>query len=340
MRRSDGLPTILAHRGASGYRPEHTLASYRLAIDMGCDYIEPDVVSTKDGILVVRHENEISITTDIADHQEFADRRTSKLIDGEQMEGWFTEDFTFEELQSLRTVERLPQLRPHNMEYNGQFGILALDDVLELLREVNAERAEPIGVYIETKHPTYFRELGLNLDDPLIESLTRYGWNQPGAKAVIQSMETANLRYLGDKTLLPLIQLLNRKGAPYDLVAAGDPRTYADLTTPAELDIIAEYAQGLGPNKSLVIPRDSRRNLLAPTNLVADAHARGLEVHIWTMRNENNFLPADFRVSDDVAEHGDALGEYLTFFDAGVDAMFSDFTDTAVEARRLWAERQ
>lgn len=337
MRAADGRPGIIAHRGASGYRPEHTLASYRLAIEMGCDYIEPDVVSTLDGVLVVRHENEISLTTDVASHPEFADRQTSKMIDGEMFSGWFTEDFLAEELMTLRTVERLPQLRPGNVEFDGQFGVTPLDDVLTMLNEVNATRTEPVGVYIETKHPTYFRNLGLGLDDALIATLERHGWNEPDSKTVLQSGEMSNLRYLRDLTSVPLIQLLDLKGAPYDCVTSLDPRTYATMSTPEGLDEIAGYAQGIGPHKSQVLPRDGRRRLQPASSLVPDAHDRGLEVHIWTMRDENNFLPAEFRVSEDVAEHGDAHAEYLAFYEAGVDAVFTDFSDTAIAARDAWA---
>lgn len=340
MRRADGLPGVIAHRGASGYRLEHTLTSYLLAIEMGCDYIEPDVVSTLDGVLVVRHENEISGTTDVASRPEFADRRTTKIVDGTPHSGWFTEDFLAEELLSLHTVERLPQLRPDHCVYDGRHGIATLDDVLVMLGEVNARRQEPVGVYIETKHPTYFRDIGLGLDDALVDTLERHGWNEPDSKTVIQSYEVSNLQYLRDKTPVPLIQLFDLTGAPYDFVATLDPRTYETLATQEGLARVAEYAQGIGPHKSLVVPRDEHRRLLPPTSLVDDAHTQGLEVHIWTMRNENNFLPADFRTSDDVAEHGDAAAEYRVFFEAGVDAVFSDFTDTAIAARTAWAARR
>lgn len=340
MRRADGSPGIIAHRGASGYRPEHTLASYRLGIDMGCDFIEPDVVSTMDGVLVARHENEISATSDVAERPDFAERKTSKMIDGTMHAGWFTEDFTLEELKTLRAKERLPQLRPQNVPLDGRFAIATLDEILQMLAQVNAQRNEPVGVYIETKHPTYFRDIGLGLDDALIDALRRHGLNEPGAKAVIQSKEVSNLQYLRDKTPLPLIQLLDRAGAPYDDVVTLRRRTYRTMTQRPGLQEIAEYAQGIGPNKSLVIPRDGDRRLLRPTRLVEQAHDAGLEVHIWTMRNENNFLPADFRLGTDGSASGDAHGEYLRYFDADVDAVFSDFTDTAVAARADWLKRR
>ncbi len=341
--RCDGVvsvPIIIGHRGVPGERLEHTRPSYLLAIEQGADYIEPDVVSTKDGVLVVRHENEISGTTDVADHPEFSDRKTSKLVDGVTHTGWFTEDFTLEEIKTLRVRERLPQLRPQNIPLAGVEEILTFDEVLTIAEEANDVRDDPVGVYVETKHPTYFAGLGLNLNDLLIANLERRRANRDGAKIIIQSMETTNLKELRDRTPLPLIQLMNRRGAPFDLVAAGDRRTYDSLTTRAELQIIAEYADGIGPNKSQVVERNSARELAGRTELVGRAHDHGLMVHVWTMRNENNFLPANLRVGDDVASHGDAMAELLAFFDAGVDGVFSDFTQTAVQARRQWLQSQ
>lgn len=329
-------PIVIAHRGVPGSRLEHTRPSYLLGIAEGADYIEPDIVATKDGVLVVRHENEIGGTTDVAAHPEFAHLRTTKFIDGVPITGWFTEDFTLAEIKTLRTMERLPQLRPQNLALSGIEPILTLDEVVDIADEENARRgpdAEPVGLYIETKHPTYFRTIGVDLNALLLEVLERRGLNHAGAKVFVQSMETANLRALRPLTPLPLIQLMERKGAPYDLVATWDARDYVALTAPAELARIAEYAQGIGPNKSLVIARAPDHTLLDETGLVHDAHEAGLLVHIWTMRNENNFLPRQLRVGPDKAAPGDATAELLAFYAAGVDGVFSDFTRTAVAAR-------
>jgi glycerophosphoryl diester phosphodiesterase len=333
-------PTVIAHRGVPGHRLEHTRPSYLLGIEHGADYIEPDVVSTKDDVLVVRHENEIGGTTDVAEHPEFADRKVSKLVDGVAHTGWFTEDFTLEEIKTLRVRERLPQLRPQNVNLAHTEQILTFDEVLEIAELANEGRDEPIGVYVETKHPTYFSGIGFDLNDLLIADLERRGLNHEAAPVIIQSMETGNLAALRERTPLPLIQLMDRVGAPYDLVAAGDRRTYADLTSAEQLARIAAYADGIGPNKSQVIARDAKAALVGETGLVDRAHDAGLLVHIWTMRNENNFLPKDFRIGKDKSAHGDAVAEYLAFFDAGVDGVFSDYTATAVLAREQWLARQ
>jgi glycerophosphoryl diester phosphodiesterase len=335
---SPAPPLVIGHRGVPGERLEHTRPSYLLAIEQGCDYIEPDVVATRDGVLVVRHENEISGTTDVASRPEFASRKVAKIVDGVPYVGWFTEDFTLAELKTLTVRERLPQLRPRNIALARTEQILTFDDVLDIAEA--AERDEPVGVYVETKHPTYFAGLGLDLDDLLLEVLERRGLNHAGAKIVVQSMETGNLRSLRDRTPLTLIQLMDRQGAPYDLRAAGDPLTYWAMRKPPELRRIAEYADGIGPNKSQVIKRDLRARLAKTTKLVRRAHELGLVVHIWTMRSENNFLPTDLRTGRDKAAHGDAVSEYLAFFDAGVDGVFSDFTATAVLARQQWLERR
>ncbi|MCL3819777.1 glycerophosphodiester phosphodiesterase family protein [Aeromicrobium wangtongii] len=333
-------PIVIGHRGVPGHRLEHTRPSYELAIEQGCDYIEPDVVASKDGVLVVRHENEIGGTTDVAEHKEFADRKVMKFVDGVPRTGWFTEDFTIAELKTLRVRERLPQLRPQNIALARTEQILTFDEVLDIAEEGSRGRPNPVGVYVETKHPTYFSRLRLDLNDLLIANLERRGVNHSGAKIVIQSMETGNLRALRDRTSLTLIQLIDRKGAPYDFIAARDPRTYRSMRKRAELTKIAAYADGIGPNKSRVIRRDVRARLAGQTKLVGRAHDLGLLVHIWTMRNENNFLPTELRLSRDKAAYGDAVGEYLAFFDAGVDGVFSDFTQTAVQARELWLSRQ
>jgi glycerophosphoryl diester phosphodiesterase len=331
-------PIIIGHRGVPGERLEHTRPSYLLAIEQGADYIEPDVVSTKDGVLVVRHENEISGTTDVEEHPEFADRKVSKFVDGTPHAGWFTEDFTLEELKTLRVKERLPKLRPQNIPLAHTEKILTFDEVLNIAEDASEHSDVPVGVYVETKHPTYFAGIGHNLNDLLIANLERRRLNRAESKIIIQSMETGNLKDLRGRTPLQLIQLMDRQGAPFDLVAARDPRTYRSLTSRIELEKIAAYADGIGPNKSQVIKRDADYRLAGQTSLVRRAHDHGLLVHIWTMRNENNFLPTELRKGNNTADHGDALAEYLAFFDAGVDGVFSDFTSTAVQARSQWLQ--
>jgi glycerophosphoryl diester phosphodiesterase len=332
------LPIVIAHRGASGYRPEHTLASYRFAIEMGADFVEPDLVSTRDGVLVCRHENEIGGTTDVAAHPEFAARRTTKTIDGHTADGWFTEDFTLAELKTLRARERLPQLRPGNTEFDGRFTIPTFDEVIDLVRRESAARGRTIGIYPETKHPSYFQSLGLALEEPLLAALERAGWTDADAPVFIQSFETENLRTLRMRTGVRLIQLMEAGGRPFDLTRRGDPRTYADLATPQGLAEIATYADGIGPDKALVIPRDASGRLAAPTPLVDDAHAAGLLVHPWTFRSENYFLSADFHAGDAADPgfprlHGNAEAELAAFFAAGVDGVFSDFSDVALRVR-------
>jgi glycerophosphoryl diester phosphodiesterase len=333
------LPLVIGHRGASGYRPEHTLASYRLAIDMGADYIEPDLVSTRDHVLVARHENNIAETTDVADHPEFADRETTKTIDGVEVTGWFTEDFTLAELRTLRARERLPDLRPANTAFDGLYQVPTFQEVIDL-----AKRAG-VGIYPETKHPTYFDSIGLSLEEPLVETLHANGYRGRNAPVFIQSFEVANLKELNRRTRVPLVQLLDATGQPYDFVVAGDPRTYQDLATPEGLREIATYADGVGPNKNLIVPRDDAGNLLDPTSFVRDAHRAGLVVHPWTFRKENNFLPNDFRQGNPASPEflratGDAPAEFRLFFRLGVDGLFSDHPDTAVASRHeLFANR-
>jgi glycerophosphoryl diester phosphodiesterase len=335
----DTQPIVIGHRGAAGYRPEHTLASYRLAIKLGADYIEPDLVSTRDGVLVARHENDITGTTDVAEHPEFADRRTTKTIDGQQVTGWFTEDFTYAELETLRARERLPEVRPDNTRYDGRFKVPTFDQVLDLAREESRRTGRRIGVYPETKHPTYFDSIGLSLEEPMLAALRRHHLDHRGAKVFIQSFETGNLQELNRRTDLPLIQLVDSSGAPADLVANGDGRTYADLVTPAGLHWIASYADGVGANKDLVLPRDPDTGATGePSELVPDAHREGLLVHVWTLRDENRFMAANFRRGSDPDAKGDAIAEAKAFLDAGVDGMFTDQADTTVEAREEWLE--
>ncbi|MCS7480847.1 glycerophosphodiester phosphodiesterase [Umezawaea endophytica] len=326
-------PLVIGHRGASGYRPEHTLASYELAVRMGADYFEPDLVPTKDGKLVTRHENEIGGTTDVADHPEFAARKTTKTVDGVALTGWFTEDFTLAELKTLRAEERIPQTRPRNTLYDSRYEVATFQEVIDLQRRLSKELRRDIGIYPETKHPTYFQDIGLALEPKLVEALNRNGLNRRDAKVFVQSFEVANLKALNRSLRVPIVQLVNGTGAPYDFVKAGDKRTYDDLVKPAGLKEIASYADGIGPSKDKVIPRDANGFLLAPTTLVADAHAVKLLVHPFTFRNENTFLPADYRTSTDPAAYGRAFDEYAKFFATGIDGLFSDNSDTAVEAR-------
>ncbi len=328
-------PLVIGHRGASGYRPEHTLASYELAARMGADFIEPDLVTTADGVLVARHEPEIGGTTDVAARSEFADRRTTKDVDGVEFTGWFAEDFTLAELKTLRAVERIPEVRQGNTVYDGLFEVPTFEEVLELRARLSDELGREIGVYPETKHPTYFAAQGRPLEPALVEALTDAGLNRADAPVFVQSFETTNLRALDAELEVPLVQLLSAEGAPADLVAAGDPRTYADLVTPEGLADIAGYADGIGPEKTQVIARDAAGALGEPTGLVDRAHAVDLLVHPYTFRNENQFLPVDLRSGPDPTAYGDALAEYAAYFAAGVDGVFSDNPDTAITARQL-----
>lgn len=323
----DGQPPIvIAHRGASGERPEHTIAGYRLAIDLGADYIEPDLVLTKDGVLVARHENEISETTDVANHPEFASRKASKTIDGQKVEGWFTEDFTLAELKTLRARERLPKLR--STEYDDQFEIPTFEEILTLLAEVNKGRAKPVGVYPETKHPSYFVSIGLPHEAPLLAMLDRFGYRGRAAPVFIQSFEVGNLMDLRAESDLPLIQLVDAAGHPADRPGT----SYAAMTSPAGLKMIAAYADGIGPNKAMVIPRAALGRLGKPTTLVRDAHDAGLKVHPWTFRRENYFLPLDDKGGINPAGHGDLAGEIAAYLNTGIDGLFSDNPREAVAA--------
>jgi glycerophosphoryl diester phosphodiesterase len=318
-------PILIGHRGASGDRPEHTLEAYRLAIEQGADFIEPDLVSTRDRVLVARHENEISTTTDVASRPEFAGRRATRTIDGQVVTGWFTEDFTLAELKTLRAKERLPQLR--GTTFDGRFEVPTLREVLDLVKGTR------IGVYPETKHPSYFDAIGLSLEEPLVQALHESGLRGREAPVFIQSFEVANLKDLAGKTKVRLVQLVDASGRPYDFVASGDKRTYADLVTPAGLREIATYAQGVGVHKNLIRPRDAQDRLLRATSLVRDAHRAGLAVHAWTFRAENFFLPADFRKGSAPQERGDLAAEVRAFLAEGLDGFFTDHPGLARPAR-------
>lgn len=325
-------PIIIGHRGAAGERPEHTLESYRTAIAGGADFIEPDLVPTKDGVLVARHENEIGSTTDVAKHPEFAARHATKTIDGASITGWFTEDFTLAELKTLRARERLPALRPSNTAWDGKFDIPTFAEILALAKSESARTGRTIGVYPETKHPSYFTAIGLPLERRLVDQLAAAGYTKKADAAFIQSFEVANLKALRKITGMRLIQLVD-EGHPADAAATDAAASYDAMMTPAGLKAIALYADGIGPAKARIIPRDAAGRSLAPTRLIADAHAAGLLVHPYTFRSENYFLPVELRNGDDPAAHGDAAAEYRMFFATGVDGLFSDFADAAFEAR-------
>jgi glycerophosphoryl diester phosphodiesterase len=338
---------VIGHRGASGYLPEHTLPAYFVAIQQGADYIEPDLVLTKDGVLVARHENEIGGTTDVANRPEFALRKTTKLIDGASVEGWFTEDFTLAELKTLRARERLPELRPANTRFDGAFEIPTFVEVLEMLRDANRQRVAaarergwrtpaPIGVYPETKHPTYFASIGLPFERELLRVLSQFGYRRASDPVYIQSFEVGNLKALRRKTKLKLVQLVAGEGAPFDLKVAGDTRSYADLLTTAGLTEIARYADAIGPNKELVVSRLDDDSAGVDTGLARRASATGLGVHVWTLRAENHFLPTNLRSSSDPAARGDAATELRALFAAGITGVFADQPDIAVAARAEW----
>jgi glycerophosphoryl diester phosphodiesterase len=331
-------PLVVGHRGAPGYRPEHTLASYELAARMGADYIEADAVPTKDGVLVNRHEPEIGGTTDVASHPEFASRKTTKTLDGTPTTGWFTEDFTLAELKTLHAVERLPDVRQHNTIYNGLYQVPTLQEYLDLAKRLSGELHRQVGVYIETKHPTFFRAQGIDVDKLLVDTLNQNGLNTPDAKVFVESFET-NLKQLHDQLKVPLVQLIDSTGAPADWVAAGDKRTYADMIKPAGLAEVAKYAQAIGPDKTLIIPTDPAGNPGPATTLVTDAHQVGLKLHPYTFRNENQFLPADLRSSANPDDYGKAIDEDIRFFKLGVDGIFTDNTDTGLVARAEYLQQ-
>jgi glycerophosphoryl diester phosphodiesterase len=311
------LPIIIGHRGASGDRPEHTLESYALAVSVGADYIEPDLVSTRDGVLVARHENEIGGTTDVA--TKFPDRKRTQVIDGDSITGWFTEDFTLAELRTLRARERIAS-RGHT--FDGQFEIPTFDAVLDLAQRLGRERGRAVGVYPETKHPSHFRRIGLPLEEKLLASLTRVGWNRRSAPVFIQSFEVGNLARLRPKTTVRLAQLINASASPPDSAQL----TYADMQTPAGLRRVRRYADGIGVAKELVIRMGADSLPGPPSALVRNAHAAGLLVHIWTLRRDAPFLPSMWK--------GDDAAELRAFARAGVDGVFTDFPAAAVAVLR------
>jgi glycerophosphoryl diester phosphodiesterase len=322
-------PIVIGHRGASGDRPEHTPMAYRLAITQGADFIEPDLCITKDGHLVARHENEIGGTTDVGGRAEFAARKATKVIDGQSVSGWFTEDFTLAELKTLRARERLPQLRPANTAFDGREAIPTFAEVVAIAK------AAGVGVYPEMKHPRYFASIGLPFEQRMADALKAEGLNSRSAKVFVQCFEVGPLKTLRRLTKAPLVQLVDSEGSPADLPAL----RYADMVTAAGLKAIAAYADGVGPDKSYVVPTDGER-LLPATSLVKDAHAAGLKVHPWTVRAENYFLPKDLQVlpaslrPDAPRLHGDVEAMFEALYEAGIDGVFSDFPGLAVAARK------
>ena len=321
---------VIAHRGASGERPEHTLAGYALAIAQGADFIEPDLVMTRDGVLVCRHENEISGTTDVADHAEFAHRRKEKTVDGVSATGWWVEDFTLDELKTLRCRERIPQLRPNNARYNGQDSIPTFAEALALVRETG------VGIYPELKHPTFLRDVGLDPVPAFIGTVREGGAQAAADRMFVQCFEIWPLHRLAEMSSIrwTCVQLVSSSGGPWDR----RDLSYADMLRDEGLRAIAEYARGLGAEKTLIIPRDPAGRSLAPTDLVQRAHASNLVVHPWTFRAENYFLPAELRRGDPsgpdyMRQHGDLEAEMRAFYAAGVDGLFSDFPAVAVAAR-------
>ncbi|MCB5168994.1 glycerophosphodiester phosphodiesterase [Streptomyces bambusae] len=334
------VPTVIGHRGASGYRPEHTLGSYQLALDLGAHVIEQDLVPTKDGHLVCRHENEIGGTTDVADHPEFEGRRTTKTIDGVAVTGWFTEDFTLAELKTLRAKERIPAVRQRNTLYDGRWAVPTFEEVLRWARREGRRRGHEVWLHVETKHPSYFRGLGLGLEEPLAKLLRRYGRDGRNAPVFLQSFEPSSIQRLAKLVAAPKVVLLSGATTrPWDFVQAGDPRTVADLVRPEGLRWMAGFAQGIGPTLDLVIPRTPAGTLGTPTTLVRDAHAQGLLLHPYTARNENSFLPAEFRKGTDPAAYGDVFGALRAYFAQGIDGIFTDQPDTALLAAADFTDR-
>ena len=345
-------PLVIGHRGAAGYLPDHTLQGYALAIQMGADYVEPDLVATKDGHLIARHEPNITTTTDVAGHPEFADRRTTKVVDGVRETGFFASDFTLREIKTLRAVQPLPE-RPQ--QFNGRFEIPTLEEVIALVKRETRKRRRTIGIYPETKHPTYHKNLGLPLEGRLVAALRKAGWNRRRSPVFIQSFEQSNLKQLNRITPVRLVQLVdafdvNPDGTlayeppfdrPYDWTVSGDPRllarTFGFFATDEGLREIRSYADGIGPWKRYIVSTtgtgtDSERHLLPPTDLIERAHARGLLVHTWTFRNEGFRLVSEYQ--------GNPVNEYLQFYRLGIDGVFSDFADTAVTSRELFRLEQ
>ncbi|XP_059049300.1 uncharacterized protein LOC131844431 isoform X2 [Achroia grisella] len=328
-------PLVIAHRGASGYVPEHTLGAYALAVTMGSDYIEPDIVITKDGHLIARHDNELGLTTDVSDHPEFQSRYRNQNVDGRPIAGWFTEDFTLAEIKTLRAIERIPNERPGNARMDKSFDVPTLQEIIDLAKSMQGIYCREIGIYPEIKHGTHFQRLGLAMEKPLVDILHKNGYTGPEAPIYIQSFEVNNLKELKNLTELRLIQLYgSRLLRPYDQSVLGTNLTYGEMATIQGLRNVAKYAHAVGPEKNYVIPRTLQNNLGVPTDFVSDAHTAGLKVHPYTFRSENRYLPSEFQSNDtSPAAIGNVKGEINAFLNAGIDGLFADQPDVPVIIR-------
>jgi glycerophosphoryl diester phosphodiesterase len=333
-------PIVIGHRGAAGYLPEHTLAGYALAVFQGADFIEPDLVMTKDGQLIARHEPILDETTDVSARPEFASRRTTKVLDGFTVTAWWAEDFTLAEIKQLKARERIPTVRPANTRVNDQIQVPTLQEVIDLAKGLEKVVGRKIGIYPETKHPTYFRKLGFAMEETLVSVLRKNGYEGKRDQVFIQSFEVANLKQLAHMTNIPLIQLFGGASSqPFDVVAAGGTLTYGQMATAQGLALISTYAYGVGPSKGYVIPVVG--GILDPANattFVRDAHAVGLAVHPYTYRVENQFLPLNLRIGTDPNARGNLQGEIEMFLDAGIDGFFTDNTDVGVKARDAFVD--
>ncbi|MEU1972117.1 glycerophosphodiester phosphodiesterase family protein [Microbacterium sp. NPDC019599] len=326
-------PLVVGHRGAPGYRPEHSRSSYDLALAMGVDAVEPDVVVSRDGVLVVRHENEIGSTTDVADRLEFARRRTTKTVDGAELTGWFTEDFTWDELSTLRCRERLPKVRPTSASFDDQQPVLRLRDVLDLVRAASLEQGREIGVVLEIKHATYFSGLGWDMAALIDDELQAAGWARGELPLVIESFESTVLARLRERGIRgTYIYLLEAAGRPFDLVAAHGRTapTYKQTAAPDGLDRLVGSVDGISVDKRMILAPDRLGRMTGPTTVVSDAHARGLQVFTWTCRPENAFLVGQFRGKGGPSAFGDWESEWAVIRDAGVDGVFVDHADLGV----------
>ncbi|XP_032515871.2 uncharacterized protein LOC116769006 [Danaus plexippus] len=331
-------PVVIAHRGASGYIPEHTLGSYALAITIGSDFVEPDLVITKDGHLIARHDNELGLTTDVGNHPEFSDRYRTQRVDGKEISGWFTEDFTLKEIKTLRAIERIPDIRPGNARLDGIFEVPTFQEIIDLVKSMQSSQRRNIGIYPEIKHSTHFEQLGLKMEELVVNTFHENGYRGFEAPVYIQSFEVSNLKELRTLTDLKLLQLYESDVTlrPADQIARNTNLTYAKMLTPEGLKEVSKYANAVGPDKSLIIPRNNDNTLGEPTSFVADAHNAGLQVHPYTFRAENDFLPKEFKSDDSDSSRnarGNLKGEIEAFIAAGIDGLFTDNPDVPVILR-------